>query len=154
MSQLFKKDYDVITSTSEEAIEKIEKLEKGLSPFPQSAILTSHMIHGGMYCRTCFIPANSMFTSVMIKKATFLIICGHIISYINDEAKEIEGYTILAGSEKRQAAFLTLGDTYMSMVFPTNVKTVEEAEKEFTDNTDALNSNKFKDVNMYAITGE
>lgn len=137
-----------IPAMSEAAIAKVYRLEDFAKKMPQVDIETSHAIHGGMYARTIIVPAGVMLTGALVKIATTLIINGDVVMYIDGEAKELHGYHVFAASANRKQAFVAQTDTYITMIFPTNAKTVEEAEEQFTDeahllfsrNSDARNS--------------
>jgi hypothetical protein len=67
-----------------------------------------------------------------------LIVHGHCIVYIGDQSKELHGYNVLAASAGRKQAFIAVTDTYLTMIFVTDAKTVAEAEDEFTDEAHLL----------------
>lgn len=143
-----------IPSMTESAVAKVRQLEAEAASRPQVRIKTGHIIHGGMYARTIFIPADVLITGVQIKLATMLILQGDVLAYIGDSgAIRLEGYNVLPGSKGRKQAFLALADTYLTMIFPTGATTVEAAEREFTDEFDLLASHR-DDCNETVITGE
>lgn len=98
-------------------------------------IVTEHLIHGGMYARTIRVAKGVVFTSVLIKIPTTVVVHGHLAI---DGVGVVEGYGVLAGSAFRKQAYMTLSDVEMTMIFPTQATTVEEAEQEFTDELDQL----------------
>ena len=136
------------------ALDRVYKLQNVLTKMPQTEIDTQHIIHGGMYARTVFLPAHTVITGALIKTATLLIVCGHALVYIDDKPHELTGYQIFAASAKRKQAFVALRDTYLTMIFPTSATTVEQAENEFTDEAAMLLSRQQPDHNHTIITGE
>jgi len=100
------------------------------------------------------IPAGHMITGAVIKIATILIISGEIIAYVGDKSLHMSGYNVVPASAYRKQAFLAKTDTYMTMLFSTSAKMVEDAENEFTDETDTLISRKPNGTNKIIITGE
>ena len=139
---------------SERAIAKVRELETEAAKLPQVPIDTGHIIHGGMYARMVFIPADVLITGVQAKPATMLIVQGDVLAYIGDSgAVRFEGYNVLPAAAGRKQAFLALADTWLTMLFPTDAKTVEEAERQFTDETDLLASRR-DGLNHVLITGE
>ena len=135
---LVTKKFNSIPSMNNSAIQKVDRLENVLLNFPQVEINTEHLIHAGMYARTIKIPANTMMSGALIKIPTIIIIDGHTLVFIGDETKELCGHHVIAGNKNRKQAFLTYKDTYITMIFPTNAKTIEDAEMEFTDEYEKL----------------
>jgi hypothetical protein len=112
-----------------------------------------HVLHGGMYARTCRVPGGMAFTSVMIKIPTVLTIHGNCCVCAGDRWYELTGYNVLAASAHRIQAYVTLGDTEITMFFPSDAKTVEDAEKQFTDQWANLLSRRRHDNDLTWITG-
>lgn len=137
------------------AIDKVRQLEGVASQRPQVTIMTEHAIHGGMYARTIRLPAGVMITGALVKLATLLIVQGDAMAYIgDDEPLRLHGYTVLPASAGRKQAFVAIGDTNMTMVFPTAARTVDEAERKFTDEIDILMSRRDPASNATTITGD
>lgn len=136
---------DAITAvapTNEMSLEKIRRLETEAFKMPQVRLETTHVFHAGMYARTCKVPAGVLITGALIKIATLLIVEGDAMVYVNDGAVRMEGYNVLSASAGRKQAFLAMRDTYITMVFPTENTTVEDAEDEFTDEADNLQTRR------------
>jgi hypothetical protein len=66
----------------------------------------------------------------------------------------VQGYAVLPASAGRKQAFVAQADTRLTMVFPTSAKTVEQAEREFTDEIYLLGSRHGAAANHVVITGE
>lgn len=145
---------DAISEMSDGAIETVRKLEKLTSAMPQTKIATTHTFHAGMYARTVMVPAGVLITGTLVKIPTLLIVSGHTIMYVDGQPKEIETHAVLAASKRRKQAFVALTDTYLTMIFPTEAKTVEEAELEFTDEIDLLMSRHDDALNSVILTEE
>lgn len=143
-----------ISTMSEVAIDKVRRLEAVILSVPQVKIPTHHLIHAGMYSRTILVPAGNVITGSLMKIATILILSGDFILFAGDEAIELHGYNVLAGGPNRKQAGVARTDTWVTMIFPTSAKTVEEAENEFTDEGHILFS-RYEDAENYVkITGE
>lgn len=143
-----------ISTMSDVAIEKVRKLEDVILSFPQVKIPTHHLIHAGMYSRTIMVPAGIVLTGSLMKIATILILSGDFILFAGDNAVELHGYNVLAGSSNRKQAGVAKADTWVTMIFPTDAKTVEDCENEFTDEGVVLWS-RYEDAENYVrITGE
>lgn len=112
-----------------------------------------HVLHGGMYARTCRVPGGMAFTSVLIKIPTVLVIHGDCQVCFGDQWLTLSGYNVFAASAHRMQAYVTLGETEITMVFPSNAKTVEEAEAQFTDEWADLLSQRRREDDLVTVTG-
>lgn len=143
-----------ITAMTPAAIDKVGRLQAVTIDMPQSDIATQHIIHGGMYARTITIPAGVLLTGSLIKLATMLIFNGHAIVYTGDDQSiTLVGYNVIAASAGRKQVFMAIQDTELTMIFPTDAKTVEEAEMQFTDDYELLLSRR-QGNDSIIITGE
>lgn len=131
-----------IPSMTPTAIDRVRRLERLSGEMPQVSIETLHTFHAGMYARTVRVPAGVLITGALIKIATVLIVSGDAIMYGDGGAVEISGYNVLSASANRKQAFLALTDTYLTMLFPSEAKSIDEAECEFTDEIDLLASRR------------
>lgn len=131
-----------IGAMSADSIERAYRLEAEVEQMPQFMVETRHSLHAGMYARTIMVPAGMLACGALIKIATLLIISGRGAVYIGGEAVEIEGYHVIEGEAGRKQAWLSFNDTYITMIFPTAAASVEEAEAEFTDEAERLQSRK------------
>jgi hypothetical protein len=136
------------------SIDAVKRFENFSLQCPQEDIATQHLIHAGMYARTILVKKDTVITGALIKIPTILIINGHVVVTIGNEAIELVGHHVLPASKHRKQAFLTKEDTYITMVFATTANSVEEAEGEFTDEGDLLISRKTDASNEIVITGE
>lgn len=143
-----------IAAMSAGQIAKVSELEQRVLACPQVAIHTHHVLHAGMYSRTILLPAGHVLTGALVKIPTLLLIAGDVLVSRGDEATRITGHAVLPASAGRKQAFLTYQDTTVTMVFPTSATTIEQAEAEFTDDTDMLFSRRDPDLNTIVITGE
>jgi len=135
-------------------IANVLALEQQVLACPQLAIKTHHVLHAGLYSRTIVLPADVILTGALIKIATLLLITGDVLVSRGDVSTRVTGHAVLPASAGRKQAFMTYQDTTVTMVFPTNATTVEQAEAEFTDDTDMLFSRRDPDLNTTVITGE
>lgn len=120
----------------------------------QLPIYTEHVIHGGMYVRTITLPPHAWIIGALVKIPTLVTVIGAAEVTFGEEIVEVKGYAILPASANRKQFFKTgASPVIISMAFPTKAKTVEEAEKEFTDEAELLLSRR-QDLNAAVITGE
>lgn len=120
------------------AIERARAIEAVAKQLPQVPVTLDHVLHGGMYARTVRIPAGVMLTGALIKIPTVLVFSGHATVYVGDGTAEVDGYQVIPAAAGRKQVFIAHEDTDLTMLFPTSAQSVEEAEREFTDEWRAL----------------
>lgn len=135
-----------------EAVDKARQAEQLLLSLPQVDIPTDHVFHAGMYSRTICIPAGVGLTGALIKRPTTLVFSGKARVFLGDGWVELDGHYVIPASAGRKQVFIAIEDTWLTMSFPTDAKTVEEAEAEFTDEAELLFSRH--GMNHVTITGE
>lgn len=128
-------------------------LEASLMGHEPIDVLTDHVIHAGMYARTVAVPAGMVFTSVLMKRATLVIVSGSAAVRAGDKWIELAGYNVVTASAGRRSVFVSRSAVIITMLFPTKAQTVHDAEAEFTDDCDRLLSRR-QDTNTVLITGE
>jgi hypothetical protein len=136
------------------AIEKVRAVQSAIMKCPPVDMPVHHTLHGGVYSRSLRIPAGVMIVGALIRVPTTLIISGRVTVWANDQTMEVDGYTVLAGSVGRKQVFVAHEDTDMTMCFATQAKTVDEAEREFTEEWELLASRSHPHLNTELITGE
>jgi hypothetical protein len=142
-----------LPKTTDCGIEFVKSVETEARQQDQVHIVTEHLFHGGVYTRTICVPAGVMITGALIKIPTTLTVSGHALIVVGDnEEVIIEGFMAVPASSGRKQVFIAYADTFISMSFKTDAKTVDEAEREFTDEFDMLKS---RDCDNYVVvTGE
>lgn len=136
------------------AIDKVRQLADELLQLPQTPFVTEHLLHAGMYTRTVRLPTDTVGAAVLITPPTVLILMGEVDVWSNGDLIRTSGYSVLPGSAGRKIAFVTHSDVAMSMFFPTDAKTVEEAQRQFTVEHELLPSLAKADEHIVLITGE
>ena len=148
----------LLPPTSPISLDIVRAIEQRSLAGPQLPLTTHHVIHAGVYSRTIMMPkappgSKTIMTGALIKIATTLVICGDCSVLIGDaEEVRVIGYRVLAASAGRKQAYIAHEDTYITMIFKTQARTVEEAEAEFTDEHEMLMSRH--GINDILITGE
>jgi len=145
---------NAIPAMSDEVISKVRTLEQTVFEQEQLALVTNHLLHGGLYMRTIKMLAGSVLTGALVKIPTTLIVNGVVSVYMGDKTKLFSGYNVIPASGGRKQAIYAYADSDLTMVFPTAAKTIQEAEEEFTDELDMLVSRNNPDSNVVVITGE
>lgn len=143
-----------LPAMSDDQIDFARTIEEEAKAKPQVPIETQHDLHAGMYARSIRIPAGVRITGALIKIPTLLIVVGAVNVYIGDEVIKVEGYAVIPAARGRKQVFDAISEVYMTMVFPTKATSVEEAEKEFTDEWEALLSHDPSNANHVTITGD
>lgn len=131
-----------LPAMSRDDVALVTALEREMMAMPQVEIETRHHLHAGLYARTIRIPAGVAITGALIKIPTLLILSGHATVFIGGESVEFQGYHVLAGQAGRKQAIAAHQDTDLTMLFATTATTVEQAEAEFTDETESLASRR------------
>jgi len=139
--------------TSPEALDRIYKEQDRLLPSMDVPVQTDHVLHGGMYSRTVTLAPGVELVGALIRKATLVITVGEANVLVNDDWKKIQGYNVFPASAGRKQIFIAKSALIITMIFPTAAKSVEEAEDEFTVESELLLSRR-QDSNSVKITGE
>jgi hypothetical protein len=140
-----------LPATTPELLKSIAALEERVLSVEQVEIPTEHLIHGGMYARTITMPKETVLTGALIRLATIVIVTGSAAVLTGDGWVKLDGYNVLPASAGRKQVFVSYSPVVITMLFPTAAKTVEEAEREFTEEADRLLSRR-QDANTVVIT--
>lgn len=133
-----------IASRAEESIKSLDRVQ----------CVTQHTLHSGIYSRTLFMPKGSVVAGVIIQVPTTLILSGKMAVYIGEEVKHIDGYNVITTLGNRKQVVYAIEDSYATLLFKTNAKTIDEAEQDMTAEYDRLMSRSSDSVNIVTITGE
>ena len=143
---------NTIPATTQESIEKVIAVEDRIRQCEQINIRTEHIFHAGLYIRTVRLGQHIMFASALIKVPTLVVVNGRCDLFIGDQWIQLDGYNVVPASAGRKAIYLTRSMVEITMIFPSNAKTVEEAEAQFTDEADHLLS-RSQDDDIVTFTG-
>lgn len=132
-------------------LERLTAAQAKLDKWEQVAIKTDHVLHAGMYSRTVTLPPGTAIIGVLVKVPTLVITVGSGAVMVGDQWITINGYNVIPGSALRKQAFVSDGALIVTMVFPTDTKTVAEAEAAFTDEVDGLLSHRQGYMNSVLI---
>jgi len=131
-----------LITQSTAAIQAVRELESALLASPQVNVPIEHSLHAGVYARTARIPAGAVVTGAEIKVSTVLVLSGDATVYTGDGEIRLTGYHVIEADAGRKSAFLAHADTALTMLFASRARSVDEAEREFTDEFDALASRR------------
>lgn len=116
------------------AIDRVRQVEAIAATKPQVSVNVNHFLFAGMYVRTCTIPPRVMITGALVKIPTILVVNGDVLIYIGvEEPKRVTGYHVLTAEANRKQIFVGIEPTELTMLFPSDAKTVKQAEEQFTD---------------------
>jgi len=114
---------------------------------------TWHTLHGGIYSRTIKLKEGEAIVGALIKIPTTLSISGNMKLYIGNKVEVIDGFKIIAAGKHRKQVMFAISETYVTMSFATKAISIEQAESEFTDESDRLVS-RLKDSINHITIGE
>jgi hypothetical protein len=129
------------------SVEAVRELEGFLLDLPQVEIETTHLIHGGMYARTIFIPAGVIATGANLSLDSIGILFGDLTVTTDEGVQRLTGFNVLAASKGHKRAGIAHADTWWTTVFRTESNNVDDAENEITCESDRLLSRALKQVN-------
>lgn len=141
-----------LPAMSTAAIRQVTDFETRLLAEPQLASETTHVLHAGMYSRTMRLAPGTVITGAQIKVPTLLVIHGDCMVWLGMAAQRITGFGTIPAAAGRKQVFRALTETHINMIFPTTARTVEEAEREFTDDHERLASRRSDHRNHVIIT--
>jgi hypothetical protein len=139
--------------TAPDVVYKLRDVQMVEMEKKQVPIYTEHLLHAGMYSRTITMPPNVKLIGAFIKIPTLVTVVGTARVLVGKEWVEVDGYAVLPASAGRKQIFVSKTAVIISMAFPTKVQTIEQAEREFTDEAEILLSRR-QDLNKVTITGE
>jgi hypothetical protein len=122
--------------------EAVRELELFTLAMPQVEIKTEHLVHGGMYARTIFIPAGTLLTGAMMNVDNICVMSGDISVTTDEGTVRMTGFHIVPASAGFKRAGFAHADTYWTTLMPTDKTDVSEIEDEMTDESDMLQTRR------------
>lgn len=114
--------------------ERVEALQVVLSQAPQYEPPTSHIFHGGMYCRQVWRPAGCLIVGKVHKKEHFYFIVFGTIRVTTDAGVEtITGPCLLCSKPGTKRAVYAETDALCMTIHRVDSETVEDVESEVTE---------------------
>ena len=124
------------------SVETVQALTDHLLMLPQIDCQTTHLVHGGMYARTIFIPAGSTLTGAKTNLKNVCIVAGDITVTTDQGMKRLTGYTLIPANAGFKRAGFAHADTYWTTLFATELTDVEEIEDTITDDSDKIQTRR------------
>ena len=144
MNDLALKPNPTIPATVDSFMEATKAVESALKALPQVEIETIHSLHAGLYSRTAILPAGVVITGSLMKIPTVLTIVGDVTLTVGDHVEDVKGFRLFECAPGRKQIMYAKSESYVTMSFATDAKTVEEAEEQFTDEFENLMSRRKK----------
>lgn len=144
---------NALPSATPESLEKLLAFEQKVMEQPQLHFQTEHVLHAGMYARTVRLAPGTLIVGVLIKVPTILIVHGKALVFAGEKWYRIEDYQVVPASANRKQVFVAIETTELTMIFPSNARSVREAEDEFTDEVEKLVSRRDGEDDLVLITG-
>lgn len=120
------------------ALDEINRLEEAILELPQVDLKTSHLLIGGMYARSIFIPAGTVLTGATHKKDHVNIVQGDITVTTDEGMKRLIGMHTLATRAGAKRAGFAHADTRWTTISRTDKTVIEEIEAELVEEAERL----------------
>ena len=122
--------------------ELVRAAERMLADLPQVDLQTQHLVHGGMYARTIFIPAGTFLTGALTKQDNVCVVYGDIEVTTDEGPKRLTGFHVLPAKAGAKRAGRTFADTWWTTLMTTEHVEVADIERQMTDEADLLQTNR------------
>lgn len=122
--------------------EAVRALERTLADLPQVDLQTQHLVHGGMYARTIFIPAGTVLTGALTKQDNVCVVFGDITVTTDEGTQRLTGFHVLPAKAGAKRAGIAHGDTWWTTLMTTEHVEVADIEQQMTDEADLLQTNR------------
>lgn len=122
--------------------EAVRALEHAIMSLPQVDLQTQHLVHGGMYARTIFIPAGTVLTGAQTKQDNVCVAFGDITVTTDEGTQHLTGFHVLPAKAGAKRAGVAHGDTWWTTLFTTERTEVADIERDLTDEADLLQTNR------------
>lgn len=108
--------------------EKVAALEQQLLQMPQARLATTHVVHGGMYARTIYIPAGTILTGALLAHDNICVVMGDIIVTTDQGLRHIVGHNILPARKGFKRAGIAISGTWWTTILATELQDIQEIE--------------------------
>lgn len=122
--------------------EAVRALERTLADLPQVDLQTLHLVHGGMYARTIFIPAGTVLTGALTKQDNVCVVFGDITVTTDEGTQRLTGFHVLPAKAGAKRAGVAHSDTWWTTLMTTEHTEVADIEQQMTDEADLLQTNR------------
>lgn len=113
-------------------------LEREIMDLPQVQLQTQHVLSGGVYARSIFIPAGTILTGATHRKDHVNVVCGDITVTTDSGPVRFTGYHVLPTKAGSKRAGVAHADTVWTTICPTNLTDIAAIEDELVEESDRL----------------
>lgn len=106
----------------------VRALEQEFEQLPQVILETGHVIHGGMYARTIFIPAGTALTGAQTQCDNVCVVVGDITVTTDDGPVRLTGHHVIAACAGRKRVGIAHADTWWTTLMSTDLTSVQAIE--------------------------
>jgi hypothetical protein len=131
------------TAMSLQAMDDLEAACFALPEEQQIEFTTDHFLHEGVYYRTIMMPAGSVTVGLQILKPSTVVFSGKCRLLGEGDPIDVDGYRVFPTLAGRRTIVLSESDTYATMSYRTDARTVEEAEEELTKEPHRLGNRRY-----------
>lgn len=120
----------------------VRAFERTLATLPQVDLQTLHLVHGGMYARTIFIPEGTVLTGALTKQDNVCVVFGDITVTTDEGAQRLTGFHVLPAKAGAKRAGIAHADTWWATLMTTEHVEVADIEQQMTDEAELLQTNR------------
>lgn len=118
--------------------DQVERLEQFVLKAPQIDLKTTHVLSGGVYARTIFIPAGTVLTGATHRKDHVNVLQGDIVVTTDEGMKRLTGHHVLPTRAGMKRAGWALGDTWWTTLIRTDKTNLNEIEADICEEPERL----------------
>lgn len=122
--------------------ERVREIEEVVLRMPQVDLQTQHIVHGGIYMRTVFIPAGTFLTGALTNCDNLCIMVGDIAVTTDHGPQRLTGHHVLPARAGYKRVGVALADTWWAMAIATPLTDVHEIEDSLTDEAERLQTRR------------
>tara|TARA_R110000868_G_scaffold323523_1_gene584446 strand:- start:65 stop:514 length:450 start_codon:yes stop_codon:yes gene_type:complete len=121
---------------------QILALENDVLKLPQIDLKTTHALSGGVYARTMFVPAGTVYTGATHKKDHVNVFQGDITVWTEGGMKRFTGQHVIESKAGAKRTGYTHSDTSWTTICATDKTDIEEIESDLVEEPEQLQTRK------------
>ena len=118
--------------------QKIEALEQYIAQLPQVDLQTSHVLMGGIYARTIYIPAGATLTGAVHRKDHVNVMVGDIMVSTDEGMTRLTGHHVIPTKAGMKRAGYALADTVWTTLCKTDETDISRIEADLVEEPERL----------------
>lgn len=116
----------------------VDELEQQVLALPQVDLRTEHVLSGGVYARTIYIPAGTVLTGATHKKDHVNVVYGDITVTTDEGPRRITGYHVIPTKAGSKRAGYAHAATVWTTICETKLTDIEAIEDELVEESTHL----------------